>query len=60
LEFIQETLCFGKVIAQSINTSRYVTQSKKEIDILISMLNGNIILPSRQEKWNDFIKGFNN
>lgn len=59
LQFIQETLGFGKVIAQSVNTSRYVTQSKREIDILISILNGNIVLPSRQEKFNNFIKGFN-
>ncbi len=59
LHFIQETLGFGKVIAQSVNTSRYVTQSKREIDILISIFNGNIVLPSRQEKLSSFIKGFN-
>ena len=29
LEFIKETLGFGKVIAQSGHTSRYVTQNKK-------------------------------
>ena len=29
LQHIQETLGFGKVIPQSIKTSRYVTQSKK-------------------------------
>ena len=59
LYFIQETLGFGKVIAQSVNTSRYVTQSKREIDILISLFNGNIVLPSRQEKLSSFIEGFN-
>ena len=30
LEFIKETLGFGKVIAQSANTSRYVIQNKKK------------------------------
>jgi len=59
LEFIKETLGFGKVIAQSATTSRYVTQSKIEIDIIISLFNGNIILPSRKEKLENFIKGFN-
>lgn len=47
LNFIKETLGFGKVISQSAKTSRYVTQSKKEIDIIISIFNGNIVLPSR-------------
>lgn len=59
LKFIQETLGFGKVIPQSLSTSRYVTQNKKEIDIIISILNGNIVLPSVQQKLDKFIKGFN-
>lgn len=59
LYFIQETLGFGKVISQSVKTSRYVTQSKKEIDIIISIFNGNTVLPTRQIKLNLFIKGFN-
>jgi len=59
LYFIQETLGFGKVISQSVKTSRYVTQSKKEIDIIISIFNGNTVLPTRQIKLNIFIKGFN-
>lgn len=59
LEFIQEILGFGKVIPQSAITSRYVTQNKKEIDILVSLFNGNFVLPKRQETWDLFIKGFN-
>ena len=59
LNFIQETLGFGKVIPQSLSTSRYVTQNKKEIDILISIFNGNIVLPSVQQKLAKFVKGFN-
>ncbi len=59
LEFIKETSGFGKVISQSLNTSRYVTQIKVEIDIIISLFNGNLILPSKQKSFEKFIKGFN-
>lgn len=59
LEFIKETLGFGKVISQSLRTSRYVTQSKVEINILISLFNGNLILPSRQKSFAKFLIGFN-
>ena len=59
LHFIKETLGFGKVIPQSLSTSRYVTQSKKEIEIIISIFNGNTILASTKEKLVKFIKGFN-
>ena len=48
LEFIQEILGFGKVIPQSAITSRYVTQNKIEIDIIISIFNGNLVLPQRK------------
>jgi hypothetical protein len=59
LYYIQEILGFGKVIAQSSTISRYVTQSKREIDIIISIFNGNLILPTRKKQLNLFIKGFN-
>lgn len=59
LEFIQKILGFGKVIPQSAITSRYVTQNKKEIDIMISLFNGNLVLPKRQETFDLFVKGFN-
>lgn len=60
LEYIKEILGFGKVIPQSANTSRYVTQNKKEIELIIHLFNGNIILPSRKTKFENFVKGFNN
>lgn len=59
LEYIQETLGFGKVIPQSKITSRYVTQNKKEIEILVHLFNGNLILPSKKVKFENFIKNFN-
>lgn len=59
LEFIKETLGFGKVILQSANTSRYVTQNKKEIELIVHLFNGNIVLPSRKLRFENFVKGFN-
>lgn len=59
LHYIKETLNFGKVISQSVKTSRYVTQSKREIEIIISLFNGNVVLPTRQIKIENFILGFN-
>ena len=59
LHYIKETLGFGKVISQSVKTSRYITQSKKEIEIIISLFNGNTVLPTKQIKLEKFIAGFN-
>lgn len=59
LHYIQETLGFGKVISQSIKCSRYVTQSKREIEIILSLFNGNVILPTTKNQLDKFINGFN-
>lgn len=59
LDFIKEILGFGKIIPQSATTSRYVTQNKKEIDIIISLFNGNLVLPKRLEIFHKYVKGFN-
>lgn len=56
---IKDTLGFGKVIAQSSNSSRYLIQNKKEIGLIIELFNGNIILPIRKIKFENFVKGFN-
>ena len=59
LYYIQETLGFGKIISQSVKTSRYVTQSKKEIEVIINIFNGNIILPTKKDRLEKFILAFN-
>jgi len=59
LYYIQEILGFGKVIPQSAKTSRYVTQSKREIEIIISLFNANTLLPTKKKRLYLFIKGFN-
>jgi intein-encoded DNA endonuclease-like protein len=59
LEFIKETLGFGKVISQSQSTLRFVCQSKLEIELIIYLFNGNLVFPSRQKSFEKFIDGFN-
>ena len=59
LYYIQTILGFGKVIPQSLKTSRYVPQNKREIEIIISLFNGNIVLPSKKEKFIFYIKQYN-
>jgi cytochrome c oxidase subunit 1 len=59
LHFIKETLGFGKVIAQSANVSRFVTQNKREIELIVHLFNGNIILPSKKTRFDHFVQGFN-
>lgn len=59
LEYIRDTLGFGSVIKQGVNTSRFVVQSLWGIDLVISIFNGNIVLPSRVVSFAAFIEGFN-
>lgn len=59
LEFIQEILGFGIVRHPSAITNIYVTQYKKEINNIVSLFNGYLVLPKRQEKFYLFVKGFN-
>lgn len=59
LTFIKDTLGFGKVINQSATTSRYVCQAKLDIELIIYLFNGNLILPSRQESFQKYVDGFN-
>ena len=61
LNMIKEKLGFGSVIVQSVRsrTSRYVVNKKREIELLILLFNGNLILPSRKAQLEQFIIGFN-
>jgi len=60
LRYIQTTLGFGSVIRQGITTSRYVVQDKQGVSLLVSIFNGNIVLPSRLNNFQTFLEGFNN
>jgi hypothetical protein len=59
LYFILETLGFGKVIRQSSTTSRLIVQNKKEIELIVSLFNGNLILPSKKKSFELFLLAFN-
>jgi|SRR5690606_18899662 len=59
LKLIQETLGFGKVIRQGKRTSRYIVQDKKGLELINSLFNGNIVLPSRQQSFNEFLNLYN-
>jgi hypothetical protein len=48
LLYIQKTLGFGSVIKQGETTSRFVVQDLRHLHKIILILNGNLLLPSRQ------------
>jgi hypothetical protein len=59
IEFIQETLGFGKVIRQSAITSRFSVQNKKEIELIVALFNGNLVLPGRKVDFEKFLIAYN-
>lgn len=60
LNTIKHVLGFGNVIRQGINTYRFVVNKKKDIYKLILLFNGNLILPSKKEKFYIWIQQYNN
>jgi hypothetical protein len=59
LNYICKNLGFGKVIKQGKRTSRYVVQDLKNLELLLQIFNGNIVLPSRQKQFEKFLTLFN-
>ena len=59
LHYIKEILGFGKIVEQSFYVNKYVTQNKKEIDIIISLFNGITVLPSNNIILRNYIEAFN-
>lgn len=59
LHYIQKTLGFGSVLQQGPRTSRYVVHSLYDLSIIIHILNGNIILPSRRKRLLNLLQIFN-
>jgi Cytochrome C and Quinol oxidase polypeptide I/LAGLIDADG endonuclease len=59
LYFIVEILGFGKVIRQSAIRSRFIVQNKKEIEYIVYLFNGNLILPSKKKSFELFLLAFN-
>lgn len=59
LQFIQQTLGFGSVIKQGTTTSRYIVQDMANVELLISLFNGNIVFPMKQVSFALFLEAFN-
>jgi hypothetical protein len=59
LHMICDTLGFGKVIKQGKRTSRFIVQDKRGLELIVSLFNGNLILPTRQRQFIEFIKAYN-
>ena len=48
LHYIAEVLGFGKAIRQGSDTHRFVVQDKATIWLIVSLFNGNLVLPGKQ------------
>lgn len=61
LEMIKSNLGFGSINKQSKTVDRFVVRKKNDIDIIISIFNGNIILPTKKIQFYNWMnKGKNN
>lgn len=56
---IQSILGLGHVIKQRPFTWRLIIQKKDEIELMIHLFNGHIVLPARKIQFNKFIQAFN-
>ncbi len=59
LQFIHDKLGFGRVSKQGKRTSRYIVENKKGLELINFLFNGNIILPSKQQSFNEFLRVYN-
>ena len=59
LNMIQKILGLGKVIKQGKSTSRFVVQDKVGLSLISLIFNGNIVLPTRQLVFQQFLVGVN-
>lgn len=59
LNYIQETLGFGRVIKQGNNTSRFIVNSIKEAYLIVLLFNGNLVMPTKVESFIKFLTAYN-
>lgn len=61
LHTIQQHLGVGRVIVQSrrLNAMRYIVQDQIGLSLIVSLFNGNLVLPSRQTQFIAFITAYN-
>lgn len=58
LENILKELPLGHIIKQSLRVYRLIVQKKDEVELIIYLFNGNIVLPSRKIQFKKFISTF--
>lgn len=59
LQQIQNMLGFGRIRKQGEQVSRYIVESKKELELINYIFNGNLILPSNKNKFKKFLNTYN-
>lgn len=59
LNKILEVLGFGNVMKQSATTSRYIVKDIANLELLISLFNGNLVFPLKQVSFALFLEAFN-
>jgi hypothetical protein len=60
LEKIQNQLGFGNIIKQGPRIYRLIIQKREQIELIILLFNGLIVLPSRKKQFNEFLNTYNN
>jgi len=61
LNYIMNNLGFGKVIKQSIksNTHRFIIQDRAHLALISLLFNGNMVFPTRANRFNTFLSALN-
>lgn len=58
LENIQKQLSLGHIISQNSRVYRLIIQKKIEIELILDLFNGNIVLPTRKKQFEKFYSAF--
>lgn len=58
LEKIHKTLNLGQIIQQNSRVNRLLIQKQKEVELILLLFNGNLVLPSRKKQFHDFLKTY--
>jgi len=56
LKKIHETLNLGHIIQQNTRVDRLIIQKQKEVELILLLFNGNLVLPSRKKQFHEFLK----
>jgi len=59
LNYIQSNLGFGRIMQQGSHTHRFVVQDKVGLSLIALIFNGNMVLPTRQLVFEQFLAGVN-